>query len=210
MAGLMSQPGLMSRWGVPLALPQFVSRTSGSSRPGALQSRAMPRGRGHRPSQQHAGAWFSHSGVWQSQPESPTSSALKQVQDSEAAQGTEDRLPLAYRAQEQRAVNKNFPFSSHDNRHCLQNVGEYFDLGMGRRKVEPERQQQNSQNFFLWAHDSVPSSEDGLTIYQTSFVKDQNTKSPFCRRYPKHHSEKCGTHKPLPENEKNLQPNKSS
>ncbi|XP_027661336.2 testis-expressed protein 36 [Falco cherrug] len=153
---------------------------------------------------------FSHSGACQSQPESPTSSALKQVQDSEAAQGTEDRLPLAYRAQEQRAVNKNFPFSSHDNRHCLQNVGEYFDLGMGRRKVEPERQQQNSQNFFLWAHDSVPSSEDGLTIYQTSFVKDQNTKSPFCRRYPKHHSEKCGTHKPLPENEKNLQPNKSS
>ncbi|NWX42891.1 TEX36 protein, partial [Steatornis caripensis] len=58
----------------------------------------------------------------------------------------------------QKAVNNNFPFSSHDNRHCLQNVGEYFDLGMGRRKVEPERRQQNSQNFFLWAHESVPSS----------------------------------------------------
>lgn len=28
----------------------------------------------------------------------------------------------------QRAVNNSFPFSSHDNRHCLQNVGEYFDF----------------------------------------------------------------------------------
>ncbi|NXX80984.1 TEX36 protein, partial [Urocolius indicus] len=58
----------------------------------------------------------------------------------------------------QKAMNNSFPFSSHDNRHCLQNVGEYFDFGMGLRKVEPERQQQNSQNFFLWAHESVPSS----------------------------------------------------
>ncbi|KFP63133.1 Testis-expressed sequence 36 protein, partial [Cariama cristata] len=58
----------------------------------------------------------------------------------------------------QRAADNNFPFSSHDNRCCLQNVGQYFDLGMGRRKVEPERRQQNSQNFFLWVHESVPSS----------------------------------------------------
>uniref|UniRef100_A0A8D0ENW4 Domain of unknown function with conserved HDNR motif domain-containing protein n=1 Tax=Strix occidentalis caurina TaxID=311401 RepID=A0A8D0ENW4_STROC len=100
------------------------------------------------------------------------------------------------------AVNNNFPFSCHDNRQCLQNVGEYFDFGMGRRKVEPERRQQNSQNFFLWAHESVPSGEDGLTIYQTSFVKDLNTEGPFCRWYPKHHSEKCCTDKPVPKNKK--------
>nr|XP_009479435.1 PREDICTED: testis-expressed sequence 36 protein [Pelecanus crispus] len=162
----------------------------------------MPKGRRFHPSQQHAGAWFAHVGVCQSQPESTTSSALKQVQDSGAAQYIEDRLPLAYRAQEQRAANNNFPFSSHDNRHCLENVGEYFDFGMGRRKVEPERRQQNSQNFLLWAHESVPSNKDGLTIYQTSFVKEQNTESPFCRRYPKHHSEKRCANKPLPENEK--------
>ncbi|XP_029887367.1 testis-expressed protein 36 [Aquila chrysaetos chrysaetos] len=170
----------------------------------------MPKGRCSHHCEQRADAWFAHVGVCQDQPESTTASALKQVQNSGAAQYVEDRLPLAYRTREQRAVNNNFPFSSHDNRHCLQNVGEYFDFGMGRRKVEPERRQQNSQNFFLWAHESVPSSEDGLTIYQTSFVKDQNTESPFCRRYPKHHSGKCCTDKPVPENEKNLQPNKSS
>ncbi|XP_009474044.1 PREDICTED: testis-expressed sequence 36 protein [Nipponia nippon] len=170
----------------------------------------MPKGRWSQPSEQHAGAWFAHVGVCKSQLESTTSSALKQVQNSGAAQYIEDRLPLAYRAQEQRAVNNNFPFSSHDNRHCLQNVGEYFDFGMGRRKVKPERRQQNSRNFFLWAHESVPSNEGGLTIYQTSFVKQQNTESSFCRRYPKHHSEKCCTDKPVPENEKNLQSNKSS
>ncbi|KFO85242.1 Testis-expressed sequence 36 protein, partial [Buceros rhinoceros silvestris] len=60
--------------------------------------------------------------------ESETSSALKQVQDSGAARYIEDRLPRAYRTREQRAVNNNFPFSSHDNRHCLQNAGEYFDF----------------------------------------------------------------------------------
>ncbi|XP_075613779.1 testis-expressed protein 36 [Balearica regulorum gibbericeps] len=170
----------------------------------------MPKGRGSYSGGQPAGAWFAHVGMCQSQPESTTSSALKQVQNSGAARYIEDRLPLAYRAREQRAVSNNFPFSSHDNRHCLQNVGEYFDFGMGRRKVEPERRQQNSQNFFLWAHEAVPSREDGLTVYQTSFVNEQNTESPFCRRYPKHHSEKYCADKPIPENEKNLQPAKSS
>ncbi|CAN0188611.1 unnamed protein product, partial [Bubo scandiacus] len=162
----------------------------------------MPKGRWSHPSEQHVGAWFAHVGGCQRQPESATSSVLKQVQHSGAAQYIEDRLPRAYRTWEQRAVNNNFPSSCHDNRHCLQNVGEYFDFGMGRRKVEPERWQQNSQNFFLWAHESVPSGEDGLTIYQTSFVKDLNTEGPFCRRYPKHHSEKCCTDKPVPRNEK--------
>ncbi|KAM6306114.1 testis-expressed protein 36 [Aegotheles albertisi] len=170
----------------------------------------MAKGRGSRPCQQRAGAWFAHIGVCQSHPESTTSSALKQVQNLGEAQYIEDRLPLAYRAREQEAVNNNFPFSSHDNRHRLQNVAEYFDSGMGRKKVEPERQQQNSQNFFLWAHESVPSNKDGLTIYQTSFVKYQNTESTFYRRYPKHHSEKWCTGKPVPENEEKLQPNNSS
>uniref|UniRef100_A0A8V0X5S8 Testis expressed 36 n=1 Tax=Gallus gallus TaxID=9031 RepID=A0A8V0X5S8_CHICK len=99
------------------------------------------------------------------------------------------------------AVNNNFPFSSHDNRHCLQNVGEYFDFGLGRRKVEPQRRQQNSQNFFEWASESVKRSEDGLTIYQTSFVKD---KSPFSRQYPKHFSEKSCTDKAPRQKEKKV------
>nr|XP_009668862.1 PREDICTED: testis-expressed sequence 36 protein [Struthio camelus australis] len=94
----------------------------------------------------------------------------------------EENLPPAYRARER---------------------------GFGRKKVEPERRQQNSQNFCLWAHESVPSSDDGFTIYQTSFMKDQNTEQPFCRRYPKHHLEKCYADKAIAEDEKNLQPSKS-
>ncbi|XP_013223545.3 testis-expressed protein 36 isoform X2 [Columba livia] len=176
----------------------------------AVQSRAMPRGRSAQPSDQRPGAWFAHVEVCQSQPESITSSAQKQVQDLGEAQRIEESLPLAYKTREQKAVNNNFPFSSHDNRHCLQNVGEYFDSGMGRKKPPPERRQQNSHNFFLWAHESVPSREDGLTVYQTSFVRGQSIEQPFGRRYPKHHSEKWCTGKPVPGNEENLQPKKSS
>ncbi|KAM6265806.1 testis-expressed protein 36 isoform 2-T2 [Porphyrio hochstetteri] len=143
----------------------------------------MPKGRGSHPSEQHSGNWFAHTGVCQSQPESTTSSAQKQVRNSRAARSIEDRLPLAYRAREQ---------------------------GMGRRKVEPERRQQNSQNFFLWAQESVSSREDCLTIYQTSFMKEQTSKNPFGRRSPEQHSEKCHTEKPIPEEEKTLQPTKSS
>uniref|UniRef100_A0A8C3C858 Testis expressed 36 n=1 Tax=Cairina moschata TaxID=8855 RepID=A0A8C3C858_CAIMO len=88
----------------------------------------MPKDRWPSPSTERPGAWFAHVGGCQSQPESTTSSALKQAQDAQAAQHMEGRLPLTYRAREQRAVKNNFPFSSHDNRHCLQNVGEYFDF----------------------------------------------------------------------------------
>uniref|UniRef100_A0A8C3IZ11 Domain of unknown function with conserved HDNR motif domain-containing protein n=1 Tax=Chrysemys picta bellii TaxID=8478 RepID=A0A8C3IZ11_CHRPI len=104
----------------------------------------------------------------------------------------------------QKAVKNHFPFSTHDNRHCLQNVGEYFDFSLGRKKVEPERRQQNSQNFCLWAHEYIPNSHDGFTIYQTSFIGDQDTKRPFCRRYPKQHLERCYIYKSIPENEKHM------
>ncbi|XP_065602683.1 testis-expressed protein 36 [Cyrtonyx montezumae] len=153
---------------------------------------------------------FAHVGECQGPLESTTRSAQRQVQDLQAARSVEDRLPHVFQEREQKAMNNNFPFSSHDNRYGLQNIGEYFDFGMGRRKVEPQRRQQNSQNFFQWAPKSVPSSEDGLSIYQTSFLKDKSTEGPFYRRYPKHHSGKSCTDKPVPENEKNVQPNKSS
>uniref|UniRef100_A0A7M4FX90 Testis expressed 36 n=1 Tax=Crocodylus porosus TaxID=8502 RepID=A0A7M4FX90_CROPO len=55
------------------------------------------------------------------------------VQNPEEAESIEKKLPVAYKIREQQAVN-NFPFSSHDNKHCLQNGGEYFDFvtaGMG-------------------------------------------------------------------------------
>ncbi|XP_054030583.1 testis-expressed protein 36 [Dryobates pubescens] len=152
---------------------------------------------------------FVHAEAFQGQLESTTSSALKEVYSLGAAQYIEERLLPAYRAREQRAVNNNFPFSSYDNRHCLHNFGEYFDFGMGQRKAEPERGQQNSQNFQLWAHEAVPSSKDGLTIYQTSFVKNQKAEGPFYRRYPKHHSEKWCSGKHAPESEKSCGQNKS-
>ncbi|KAM9549492.1 testis-expressed protein 36 isoform 1-T1 [Guaruba guarouba] len=170
----------------------------------------MHRDRRVQPSAQRTGNWFAHIGIDPSQPVSTTSSAQKQVQNNETAQHIEEKLPLVHKAQEQTAVKNNFPFSFHDNKHCLRNVGEYFDFGLGRRKVEPERRQQNSQNFFLWAHEPVPSREDGLTIYQTSFMKDKSSESPVYRRYPKHHTEKQCIEKRILEKEKNLQPNKSS
>ncbi|NXY44406.1 TEX36 protein, partial [Ceuthmochares aereus] len=71
---------------------------------------------------------FAHAGASESQHESTTSSALKQVQNSRAAQCAEDSLSLTYGAREQSAANNNFPFSAHDNRHSLQNIGEYFDF----------------------------------------------------------------------------------
>ncbi|XP_010000173.1 PREDICTED: testis-expressed sequence 36 protein [Chaetura pelagica] len=158
----------------------------------------MAKGRRAKPSDRSAGIWFAHIGVHQSRLESITSSALKQIHDSGEAQYLENQLPLGYRARAQKAVNNNFPFSSHDNRHSLENVGEYFDSGLGRRKVEPERRQHNSQNFFLEAHELVPNSKDGLTTYQTSYVKHENTESTFWRRYPKQHKKWC-TDKPAPE-----------
>uniref|UniRef100_A0A674K365 Testis expressed 36 n=1 Tax=Terrapene triunguis TaxID=2587831 RepID=A0A674K365_9SAUR len=71
---------------------------------------------------------FPHLGIFHSQPESITDCMLKQVQNPEEVQYIEKRLPLVYKIREQKAVKNHFPFSTHDNRHCLQNVGEYFDF----------------------------------------------------------------------------------
>ncbi|NXK97025.1 TEX36 protein, partial [Formicarius rufipectus] len=71
---------------------------------------------------------FAHVGACQDELESTTSAALRHVLDSAAAQGTEHRLPLKYKARDPRAGNKNFPFSSHDNKDSICNSAEYFDL----------------------------------------------------------------------------------
>ncbi|XP_021254158.1 testis-expressed protein 36 [Numida meleagris] len=161
-------------------------------------------------STESTGALLAHAGGCWGQLESTTCSAQGQAQALQAAGSVEDRLPPVFQGREQRKVNNNFPFSSHDNTHFLQNVGEDFNFGMGRRKVEPQRGQQNHKNHFQWASESAPRSEDGITIYQTSFVKVKSTESPFCRHYPNHCSEKSRTDKPVPEIENNMQPNKSS
>ncbi|NWV67487.1 TEX36 protein, partial [Malurus elegans] len=71
---------------------------------------------------------FIHVGEEQGELESVTSSALRHVLNSAAALGQEHRMPLEYKAREQKAGNNNFPFSSHDNRHDICNAAEYFDL----------------------------------------------------------------------------------
>ncbi|NXM70729.1 TEX36 protein, partial [Serilophus lunatus] len=71
---------------------------------------------------------FPHIGACQHELESATSAALRHVLDSAAAQGKEFRLPLEYKARELKTGNKNFPFSSHDNKHRICNAAEYFDL----------------------------------------------------------------------------------
>ncbi|NXD57257.1 TEX36 protein, partial [Corvus moneduloides] len=71
---------------------------------------------------------FAHAGDGQGELESTTSASLKHVLNSAAALGTEFRMPLEYKAREQKAGNNHFPFSSHDNRHDICNAAEYFDL----------------------------------------------------------------------------------
>uniref|UniRef100_A0A8C2SMI3 Testis expressed 36 n=1 Tax=Coturnix japonica TaxID=93934 RepID=A0A8C2SMI3_COTJA len=167
----------------------------------------MPKGRWPNRNTEPAGGWFAHVGECQGQLESTTHSAQRQGQDLQAAQSAEDHLPPTFRAREQSAVNNNFPFSSHDNRHCLQNVGEYFDFGLGRRKVEPERRQQNSQNFFQWASESIKRNGDSLTIYQTSFMKDTACSLGSSQSTSQ---KNLALTKPVPQNENNVQPNKAS
>lgn len=87
---------------------------------------------------------------------------------------------------------------------------------MGVRKLDPERQKQNSHNFLEWVRaPGEDSSENLLTVYQTSFVADQTpgNEGSCARRYPKHHTQKqcaaqkdCSCSKPAPEDEKALQP----
>uniref|UniRef100_A0A452I8S8 Domain of unknown function with conserved HDNR motif domain-containing protein n=1 Tax=Gopherus agassizii TaxID=38772 RepID=A0A452I8S8_9SAUR len=102
----------------------------------------MPKGRLANPSTERDGAWFPHLGIFHSQPESVTDCMLKQVQNPEEVQYIEKRLPLVYKIREQKAVKNHFPFSTHDNRHCLQNVGEYFDFVM---KLDPWDPPPNTQ-----------------------------------------------------------------
>ncbi|KAF4787773.1 testis expressed 36 [Turdus rufiventris] len=159
------------------------------------------------PGDRRPGDWFAHLGVEHGELESTTTASQRHVLNSAAALGKVHRMPLEYKARVQEAGNNNFPFSSHDNRHDICNAAEYFDLGMGLRKQDPEKQKKNSHNFFEWARAPGRSSSEGfITVYQTSFVADQASGSEgcCCRRYPKHHIHKpctspkqcCAKHAP--------------
>ncbi|KAG8517484.1 Testis-expressed protein 36 [Galemys pyrenaicus] len=70
---------------------------------------------------------FSHVGLTQKTPESITSATLKESYSPHLSQQVEGKLPSIYKIREKQAVNNNFPFSAHDNRHSFQNSGYYLD-----------------------------------------------------------------------------------
>ncbi|XP_048362841.1 testis-expressed protein 36 [Sphaerodactylus townsendi] len=159
----------------------------------------MPKGRRANPSTARDGAWFQHSTPPQIYPESLTASEQKQILNLETVRQIENRLPLIYKLREKKPVNT-FPFSVHDNRDCLLNVGEYLDSGQGRRKFKRETCQHYVQDSFL-IHEPILSSTSYRTVYETSFVPYPNTEQPFPGRFPKSHIERAKALNPASKND---------
>ncbi|KAH0623662.1 hypothetical protein JD844_006675 [Phrynosoma platyrhinos] len=146
----------------------------------------MPKGRRANPSTARDGIWFAQHENRQLYPESLTATMQKQIFNPEATRQIDNRLPLMYKVREKKPVNT-FPFSVHDNRHCLLNVGEYLDSGLGLRKFQQETCQHYSRNYFFLAHEPTTSGTSHRTIYQTSFIKHSNIKPPLLGRFPRSH-----------------------
>ncbi|XP_076980554.1 testis-expressed protein 36 isoform X2 [Tamandua tetradactyla] len=87
----------------------------------------MPKGRYFNPPLDKDGRWFPHIGLTQKTPESITSAALKEPHIPHLIRQVEEKLPPIFKVREKQAVNNNFPFSVHDNRHSFQSTGCYFD-----------------------------------------------------------------------------------
>lgn len=166
----------------------------------------MPKGRLYNPSTQRDGIWFRHP-----DPDElgtiTMQSTVAMLKNAELlkAQDPEWRSPLKFRAKPQKNTKPDFPFSSHDNRNTMQTSVEYFDAGLGRKKVEKDKGQQVSQNFILWSHDTPPKATsylDGYTNYQTSYTSPQGVctnKRAFCGRYAKCHMAKSLCVETIPE-----------
>ncbi|EDM11749.1 hypothetical gene supported by BC079265 [Rattus norvegicus] len=150
----------------------------------------MAKGRRFNPSLNKDGRWFTHIGVIEKIPESITSTSLKEIHCPYLSEQVEKRLPPIYKIREKQAANKNFPFSVHDNRHCFENSGYYFDSGLGRRKCTPDQKQHISRNFNLWACDYIPSNLDGFSNNQTSYVHKKAVVVSSFRRFPRCYDER--------------------
>jgi hypothetical protein len=76
-------------------------------------------------------------------------------------------------------------FSRHNNRHLLQNFGEYFDLGFGKQKVNSPKNHHVSEDSIKWTHSETPPQ----TSYQISFITNHSPpwNTPMYRRFPKLH-----------------------
>ncbi|XFF91886.1 hypothetical protein AB1E18_018105 [Capra hircus] len=159
----------------------------------------MVKGRRFNPPLDKDGRWFPHIGLTQKMPESITSTMLKESHSPRLSRQVEEKLPPIYKLREKQAVNNNFPFSAHDNRHSFQDSGFYFDSGLGRKKISPEKRQHVSRNFNLWACDYVPSCLDGFSNNQISYVYKEAVVVPIFRRFPRHHHEIWNTFKFMPQ-----------
>ncbi|XP_016847709.1 testis-expressed protein 36 isoform X2 [Anolis carolinensis] len=146
----------------------------------------MPKGKRANPSTALDGIWFAHHGNLPLYPETLTAAMQKQILNPEATHQIDTRLPLMYKVREKKP-GSTFPFSIHDNRHCLINVGEYLDSGLGLRKFQQETNQHHSNKFLFEAHQPIASSTGDRTIYQTSFVQYPSTKPPLVGRFPRSH-----------------------
>ncbi|XP_006188803.1 testis-expressed protein 36 isoform X2 [Camelus ferus] len=159
----------------------------------------MAKGRRFNPPLDKDGRWFPHIGLVQKTPESITCTMLKEPQSPRLSRQVEGKLPPIYKVREKQAVSNNFPFSVHDNRHSFQNSGYYFDSGLGRKKVSPEKRQHISRNFNLWACDYVPSCLDGFSNNQISYVYREAVVVPIFRRFPRRYNEIWNTFKFIPQ-----------
>ncbi|XP_060027091.1 testis-expressed protein 36 [Erinaceus europaeus] len=158
----------------------------------------MGKGRRFNPSLDNDGLWFPHSGVPQKTQESITKAMLREPHCPQASQQIQGKLPPIYRIREKQAVNNSFPFSLHDNRHSFENYGYYLDCGLGRRKIPPEKRQQISRNFNLWACDYVPSCLDGFSNNQISYPSPEAVVIPIFRRFPRQYKEIWNDFKLIP------------
>ncbi|XP_025323374.1 testis-expressed protein 36 isoform X3 [Canis lupus dingo] len=159
----------------------------------------MAKGRRFNPALDKDGRWFPQIGLTQKTPESSTSAVLKEPHRPHLSRQVEERLPPIYKVREKQAVNNNFPFSVHDNRHSFQSSGCYLDSGLGRRKISPEKRQHVSRNFNLWAGDYVPSCLDGFSNNQISYVYQEVVVVPIFRRFPRRYNEKWNSFKFIPQ-----------
>uniref|UniRef100_A0A8C3X1D9 Testis expressed 36 n=1 Tax=Catagonus wagneri TaxID=51154 RepID=A0A8C3X1D9_9CETA len=159
----------------------------------------MAKGRRFKPPLDKEGIWFPQIGLMRETPESITSTMLREPHSPRLRRQVEEKLPPVYKVREKQAVNNNFPFSVHDNRCSFQNSGFYLDSGLGLKKISPEKRQQVSRNFNLWACDYVPSHLDGFSNNQISYVYQEAVVVPLFRRFPRRYNEIWNAFKFIPQ-----------
>ncbi|XP_075072078.1 testis-expressed protein 36 [Mixophyes fleayi] len=160
----------------------------------------MPKGRLYNPPTERHGIWFPHIDV---NIKLPTTSTQDMYHQANTEPRKQQRLPHVCTTWNKNEVQKDYPFSSHDNRHVIQSMGEYLNSDLGRKKAPIEQRQHTSQNLNLSNHETPQRPITDWNVYsnyQVSYMGSQGTEWPFCRRYLKHHHNWSAYKKDLPEN----------